>query len=352
MDLQDKIRILVGMAAGTAISVSLLDPTIRLAFRWGLIDKPDQSRKLHRRTTAYMGGAILWASMAILLLVLAFTGGFTPVLPALAAFSILFGVGILDDAYDLKPRVRLVFQGMAVGILAMDRFLDLQMDPRRAMDLVALGAVIVLGVATVNAFNLIDGLDGLALGAGMLTASPMVLAQWNSGDTIGVAIGLAFVSACAGLIRGNLHPARIFLGDAGSLLIGGVVFALALRLPASGDSIAPPLLSGAAPLLAALPLIDMVVVVVGRFQRGRHPFQGDRTHLHHRLLQAGFDHEGTVGWIHMAMSVVAMAQVGIWILGLDAAWSLATLGLWIPAYAALRSIEHASNRSNEGNLPC
>lgn len=348
MDLYDKIWILCFMAAGSAVSTALLDPTIRLAFRIGLIDKPDQTRKLHGKTTAYLGGAILWASMSILLVVLGGLHGFDSILPELLAFGLLFGIGIADDARNLKPSVRLVFQTVAVSMLVLDRFLETNMEASSPADLATALTAILLGVATVNAFNLIDGLDGLALGLGMLTASPLLLSNWNSGDVVGVAIALAFVSACAGLFRGNLHPARIFLGDAGSLLIGGVVFALAIRLPGHGSSELPPLLSGTLPLVVAIPVVDMTVVVGGRLLRGIHPFQADRTHLHHRLLQAGFSHEEVVGWIHMAMAVVAMIQVGIWLADISDLWILGTLGLWLPVYAVLGSIERSNRQPQKG----
>lgn len=347
MDLDDKVLILCFMALGTAVSSSLLGPTIRLAFRIGLIDKPDLSRKLHGKTTAYMGGAILWASMSLVLVVLGGLRGFSPILPILGALGILFAIGIVDDARNLKPLTRLVFQALAVGILVAERFVANDMDPHRPADLATIAVAMVLGLATVNAFNLIDGLDGLAMGLGMLTVSPLLLSNWNSGDTVGVAIALAFVSACAGLFRGNLHPARIFLGDAGSLLIGGVVFALALRLPGQTNVGLPALLSGTLPLVVAIPLIDMVVVVAGRLRRRQHPFMGDRTHLHHRLLRAGFHHDEAVGWIHMAMAVVAMVQVGIWITGASELWMLATWGLWVPVYAGLRSIEHSLHNTRK-----
>lgn len=348
MSKADELQILAIMALGMATSAMLLEPTIKLAFLIGLTDRPDQTRKLHARATAYMGGAILWLCMMALLFGLGGIGGFGKIAPLVVAFSILFGIGIVDDARNLAPRIRLVFQALAVAIIVGDRFVAMDMQLSSGWD-VAIGAIAVLvGVGVVNAFNLIDGLDGLALGLGLLVATPLFLSNWGSGDMVGVALALAFVSACIGLLKGNLYPARIFLGDAGSLLIGGVIFALALRMPGSGVEPLPPMLSGLVPLAACVPVVDMLVVMGRRRMRGQGMFQGDRTHLHHRLQRVGMAHEEVVGWIHGAMSLVVLVQLGLRMLGASDYWILATLMFWVPVYLLLSRLEAMIEQEKKG----
>jgi UDP-N-acetylmuramyl pentapeptide phosphotransferase/UDP-N-acetylglucosamine-1-phosphate transferase len=213
---------------------------------------------------------------------------------------------------------------------------------------IALG-LLVVGIGIVNAYNLLDGLDGLALGTGLLAASPFFFAAWQGRSPGGIAITLAFLAAGTGLLRGNLHPARIFLGDAGSLLLGGVVFAVPLYGPHDIRLTDPNLVGAYFAVVLGVPCIDMLMVMWGRFRRGVPLTRGDRTHLHHRLQRAGFSHEGAVGIIHLAMGLLVLLHTLLVATHRPMWWIAFASPLWIAGYVLLARLErHGSATINQG----
>lgn len=345
MFLQDRLQNLALIVVLVLLSSVLLEPTIRLAYRIGLVDKPDATRKLHTKTTAYMGGALLWFCMSLALIAGTLLKGWGTFGWILAAFTILFATGIVDDAVNLRPSTKLVFQIAAVVLMVLERMLSIPSFGWNLPSCLSVVVLVIVGTGVVNAFNLIDGLDGLSLGLGILTATPLFLYGLGSGDIVGIVIGLAFVATATGLLRGNLHPAKIFLGDSGSLLIGGVVFALALRQAGPGDGLFEHLYRSIIPLAVCIPTVDMVLVMIRRWRNRVPVFQGDRSHLHHRLQRVGLTHEQTVGWIHAAMTVVVVFEIIIGLMGISAGWNLVLLGLWCGTYAALADVENSRKPS-------
>ena len=349
MEIQAKIELITMFAAGVAASVLLLGPTIRLAFRIGLVDKPDKLRKFHGKSTAYMGGAILWVGVMGGLLAEGMLRGTTEMMPVAISCSILFLTGIVDDAHDLRPWLKLVFQFLSVGILVWS--IPAWHPASGSADLAGLCILVVLGVGIVNAFNLIDGLDGLALGIGILSTTPFFLRGWMDSDHLQVAFALAFLAAATGLLKGNLHPAKIFLGDAGSLQVGCIVFAFALQGQAAPGDGNLSRIGELAPLLVGIPFVDMVVVMRSRIGRGVPVFQGERTHIHHRLLKAGHSHESTVGILHAATGVLSLFEAVLVVAGIPLVWTLLALPLWIPVYRLASQQNPVTNATtNEGAI--
>lgn len=342
MDITARMEILVMIAVVLAVSLALLQPTIRLAFRLGIVDRPDAGRKLHARATAYLGGAILWLCLLLSLAVSVRLGAGPSLLAVGAGCTLLFGLGVVDDARNLSPKVKLVGQGLAVAILIAGLHPELRHGSLESWAL--WGLVFVFCVGAVNAFNLVDGLDGLALGLGLLTVTPYFLLAWGRSDLVGTAVALGFAAGATGMLRGNLHPARIFLGDAGSLLIGGTVVALALAAMPHRGELTVGQFEMLAPLAVGVPVIDMLAVMLLRLRRGLPLFQGDRNHLHHRLLRLGLPHEAVVGTIHAAMAMVLLFQILLWKIHASWWWMLALLPGWILAYAVLGRLERRAAR--------
>jgi UDP-GlcNAc:undecaprenyl-phosphate GlcNAc-1-phosphate transferase len=159
-------------------------------------------------------------------------------------------------------------------------------------------------VGITNAINLADGLDGLAGGTTFLCLGALAMLAHSSGQLATAALSLAFAGAILGFLRFNTFPASVFMGDAGSQLLGFAVGVLSLRATQSGTSA----LSAATPiLLLALPILDTLSVMVQRVSEGRSPFSADKNHIHHKLLALGFDH-------HEAVMVIYAIQADLFLL--------------------------------------
>ena len=262
-----------------------------LFLRAGLVDHPDGERRFHIVAVPRMGGVPIVVSYAAALLLAVFfnpVGGrmyiqhqqlFTALLPAAA---IIFVTGLLDDLIGLKPWQKLIGQ-FAGSILAVTLGVRLSL-PHVSPALCAVISVVWL-ISCANAVNLIDGMDGLAAGVGLLASLCVLIVALREGN-VGLALAVAPLAGCLlAFLRYNFAPASVFLGDCGSLTIGFVLGCFALIWSHAGSS----LLGLSAPLMAlALPLIDVCLAIGRRFLRSTPIFQGDRGHIHHMVLGLGF----------------------------------------------------------------
>lgn len=291
-------------AVGFLIAYSLVPAVAKLARAIGAVDYPDH-RRINSKPTPRAGGLAVFAGTQIsILVVVAF-----PVLvesqafpqltwwhPFLAASSILLLVGLLDDACSLKWFVKLCYQALSAAIMfkagvTVGSLLGYELAPGLDFALTVLWFL-----AFINAFNLIDGLDGLATGlASVATCGLIGLAVLRAapGDVMFL---VGFLGSLLGFLRFNFHPARIFLGDSGSMFIGFTVATLALATGTKGGTLA----AVAAPMLAiGVPVFDTLLAIWRRSLRGwladnsgllpviQSLTTPDTDHLHHRLLQSG-----------------------------------------------------------------
>ena len=288
------------------LSVALCAVARRVAPRIGLIDAPD-ARKAHRRPTPLGGGVAMWLAMSLVLATgaLAIRLG-TPVLsPSIAVYAggawdragelaILFGLatavmvlGLLDDCYRLGPMLRLGVQvGLAVVfVVTADRLTMFQSGGTPTK--ILMGTLTVLWiVGLTNSFNFLDNMDGLAASVGLIAALLFVAAQVAVGSLFVPAVLLALAGSLGGFLVHNRPPARLFMGDAGSNFLGFILGTLTVagtftRAGYSSFGVIAPL------LVMAVPLYDTTSVVLIRLREGRSPFQADRRHLSHRLVDRG-----------------------------------------------------------------
>lgn len=301
------------IAAGFAIAMTAfvlsaaLCAVVRLiAPHVGLIDKPD-ARKAHKAPTPLGGGVAIWASTGLVLVAGALVLKVYPTaLPAdLAVYSkgaserigemaILFGLataimvlGLLDDRYRLGPMLRLAVQtGLAIAfVLTADRLTMFQAG--------GIGMKVMMGVVTVvwivgltNSFNFLDNMDGLAGSVGLIASLLFVGAQVAVGSLFVPAVLLVLAGALGGFLTHNRPPARLFMGDAGSNFLGFMLGTLTVAGTFTRAGYSP--YGVIAPLLVmAVPLYDTTSVVLIRLREGRSPFQPDRCHLSHRLVDRG-----------------------------------------------------------------
>ena len=293
----------------------------RVAPRFGLVDKPDGRRKLHGRTTPLGGGlAVLMSSaLAIGLVLLApslwghgFTDRWSGVIGLFAGCVIIAAVGVLDDRYTLRGRFKLTGQVIAVIPVMLGGLVIPSINVcgwQIELGLLAVPFTLFWMLGAINAINFLDGIDGLAATLGVVISVAIAVMAAMGGHPTTSAVALIFAGSLVGFLVFNLPPAKIFLGDAGSMLIGLVTGALAIRASVKG----PGTVLLAAPVaMLMLPILDSVAAIVRRRLSGRTVFSTDRAHLHHRLLDRLGSPARTVAVIGICCAVTSVAGlVGI-----------------------------------------
>ncbi len=284
---------LIAPFAAFLIGVCAFWTVRRLALAVGFVDNPDRWRKLHEAPIPLGGGLAVWlatwSGWGISRLLGASdtradgdAGWFTIAL-AIASFVIL-GLGVIDDRYGLRARQKLAGQVVAAMILVG---LGLRIDAWSAfgvevkLGIFAFPVTVFWVVLVVNAFNLVDGMDGFCGSLGLVAALGITFLAYRSGRVGDAILGLALAGALAAFLRVNLPPARVYLGDAGSMTLGLMISALSVRACSDGSSTAvslPPLVA-----LLTLPLLDVVTAIGRRSITGRSVFTPDRGHIHHCL---------------------------------------------------------------------
>jgi UDP-GlcNAc:undecaprenyl-phosphate GlcNAc-1-phosphate transferase len=269
----------------------------------------------------------------------------------LIAGALICAVGVLDDLFELDALTKLGGQVLAAGFLVtfgIQYYFFPQSDSTQWLLDPAQGALLTgfIVVATVNAVNFVDGLDGLAAGVVGIGAVAFFvfcyqLANINNVSlaTTGALLSAALAGACAGFLPHNFHPARLFMGDSGSMLIGLVLSASAVTLTGqfsvdqisaggagSRASFLPTLLPLLLPIsILIIPILDLVLAVVRRTRAGRSPFAPDKQHLHHRLLEIGHSHRVAVLIMWLWAGLVAFTTVLISLYS-DDPWTWWSLG--------------------------
>lgn len=287
------VSILVLLAISFAVSLALT-PICRDAFlRAGLVDRPDAQRKLHGKPIPRVGGipiAVAYVLSLIAMLVLPLAG--RPVLgehlPAMwrlmPAVLLIFLTGMVDDLYNIGPKQKLAGQLGAAILAWLGGARILGVAGFGLPEWISLPVTIIWLIGCANAFNLIDGTDGLAAGLGLFATLATLGAAFLK-DTFLLALATApLAGALLGFLRYNFPPASIFLGDSGSLLIGfllGAFGALWSQKAVTAVGMAAPL------MVLAIPILDVLLTIARRALRGRPIFSGDRGHIHHRLLDRG-----------------------------------------------------------------
>ena len=288
---------------------------IRVAEAKKLYDEPDDIRKLHTKPIPSLGGLGIFVGFTLAILL---TINFTYTAPEfqyyVAGILLIFFVGMKDDILVLSAMKKFLGQVFVAAILIfkanlvidnMGGFLGVYAIDQSASYLLTLLTIVVI----VNAFNLIDGVDGLAGSLGFLTSLVFGIFFFVNGNIPYGILGFAFASSLLAFLIYNFHPAKIFMGDTGSLLIGVVTSILVIKFiqTAGGYTVYP---VAAAPAvgfaIVLLPLMDTLRVFAIRISHGRSPFSPDRNHIHHLLMDKGLNHK-MVTFTCLAISAVFIA---------------------------------------------
>ncbi len=370
--------LLAGLTAAV-ITFLLVGPVRLLAIKLGAVAWP-RGRDVHVTPTprwgglAMLGGVLAGVAMAYQLpaLRLAFDTSSAEVLGAVLAGVLLVGVGVLDDRYDLDALTKFAGQTTAAGVLIIFgvQWSTFWIPFGGGSDGIS-GSVLSLGygqgmlltvlftVVLVNAMNFVDGLDGLAAGIGMIGALAvgtfaisLILQYGNDPSYYSPALIAAVLGgACVGFLPHNFNPARIFMGDSGSMLIGVLLAAATTsasgKIPVVVDS-PRYYLASLAPLivLAAVlfvPVLDLAMAVVRRTRAGMSPFSPDKMHLHHRLLEIGHSQRRAVLLIYLWAGVLAFGAVALTFIT-DAVVVLWTVGFGLLLAALASAIPRMRHR--------
>lgn len=314
----------------------------RFAYRFNAVALV-RDRDVHTRPIPYFGGAAMLAGVAAAFLVannLPWLGRFESVrhdsLAILAASAIIAGVGIVDDLVELGALAKIAGQVLAAGVVVLggvkiywiplpDRILALD-------NIASIALAVFIILFCVNAINFMDGLDGLAagvvaIGAGSFFAYAYLLSFERDlvRATTAALISVALLGICVGFLPHNVHRARMFMGDSGSMLLGFLLSTSMISLtgqfdPSRLDASGAALVSAYLPLLLpfaviALPFIDLVAAYVRRTMAGKWWFQADKAHLHHRMLALGHSHGRAVALLWLWSAVIGVGTVAIGVSG-------------------------------------
>jgi UDP-GlcNAc:undecaprenyl-phosphate/decaprenyl-phosphate GlcNAc-1-phosphate transferase len=306
-------------ALTSALATLFLTPlAIRLAGRIGAIDLANDDRKVHVTPTPRFGGIAVSGGIAVGLFVALLLLHLSDVWPRVVwvglACTLVLCIGMIDDFHELSAEPKLAVEliagylictaGVAPAALAIPGFGTFALGGWAPV--FAIGWLVLI----TNAQNLIDGVDGLASSQAALVSAVCAIVAALQGDRNGAIVAACVSGACLGFLRHNLSRATIFLGDGGSLLLGFCVGVLTLRMW-TGTTLSEFAVIGPV-LVLSVPLADTWMAFIRRAVAGSSPFAGDRSHLHHRLLQAGLSQlqvTTSLAMITGALALLALAQL-------------------------------------------
>jgi UDP-GlcNAc:undecaprenyl-phosphate GlcNAc-1-phosphate transferase len=290
----------------------------RLAFIIGAVDRPD-ARKIHRSPTARLGGLAVVAGFCAPWFALYFLDNRVTrmfqqhealIFTLVGCGLLMFCVGVADDILDLSPRKKLALQVLVAAAMYWGGFRITELsDPfghSWQLGWIGVPITILWIVGLTNATNLLDGMDGLVAGVAAVLALSLAMINIMGGNIVVALLTFALAGATLGFLPYNFSPARIFLGDSGSLFLGLTMAGISIISffkAATATLVLIPL------LLFALPLFDTTQVVIGRLRRGRHPFSPDRTHVHHRLMRLGLNQKEAAFFLYVISLFLGVAAI-------------------------------------------
>lgn len=285
----------------TALFAALImvPPLRRWALESGNVDHPD-SRKVHSSAIPRIGGIAIF--MSFLFSCLVFVDLVPPVRGILAGGLVIFCTGLIDDIAGLTPKRK--FLGEIVACLVTISVGDLHIltlgnlfgtGPIFLPTWFAIPFTVFAVVGVINAINLLDGLDGLAGGVSVIALICFAILAFRNGNSQAMMLCISLLGALLGFLKYNFYPARIFMGDTGSLGLGFVLGFMAVYLTQMPFSKVSPMVPV---LILGLPILDTVWVMSRRLLHKNSPFAPDQSHLHHKFLNLGFQHRYTVIFIY------------------------------------------------------
>lgn len=300
--------ILLSFIFPATLSVLLFPKLIKIALRIGLMDHPG-GRKVHSKPKPVVGGlgmAIVLLLTCMLLIPLGGLRGYW------AGMALLVLTGLLDDFQEICHQCKFAAQFAAVVCMILYSNILLQSfgnllglgEIRLGITAVPVTVIAVVGV--INSVNMIDGLDGLAGGIALVAFAAFAFLFYWSGNHGLMMVNIALAGTLAGFLIFNWHPAKMFMGDAGSLFIGFSLAFMAIAVSQTPGSRIYPVV----PLLVlSLPIADALTLMTKRLLNGKNPFQADKQHLHHMFMRIGLSRQATVVAIICFSTLMAISAI-------------------------------------------
>ncbi|MFB7995251.1 MraY family glycosyltransferase [Streptomyces sp. NPDC056002] len=346
---------LLTLCITAAVTYLLTGPVRKFAIVAGAMPEI-RARDVHREPTPRLGGIAMFFGLCAGLLVADHLTNLSPVFKMsnepralLSGAALIWLIGVLDDKFEIDALIKLGGQMIAAGVMVMQGLTILWL-PIPGVGTVSLTQwqgtllTVALVVISINAVNFVDGLDGLASGMVCIAASAFFLYSYRLWYGYGIEaaapatlFAAILIGMCLGFLPHNMHPARIFMGDSGSMLIGLVLSAGAISITGQVDpslmklnfggtrdathAMVPVFIPLLMPLtIIAVPFADLVLAIVRRTWKGQSPFAADRGHLHHRLLEIGHSHSRAVLIMYFWSALLSFGAV---------AYSVHSSSMWI-----------------------
>jgi len=278
------------------LTLIFIPPVIFMVKRFKLFDRPN-ARKEHIVPTPTFGGISIFAGMMVSLLFWFKFYNHPSIITFFLSMILLFGVGIMDDLKDLAARYKLVIEVGVATLLAVSGIRITSFGGLFGINELHIMAQYIITVVAIvgitNAFNLIDGIDGLAGGLGFMSLVTLGIFLTISKDLNYAIIAFALAGALLGFLYFNFNPARIFMGDTGSLMLGFVIAVLCVQLMKINSLHPTPVVPNIYVFtlgIVMIPVFDTLRVFGTRIWKGRSPFSADKTHIHHLITNKGFTH--------------------------------------------------------------
>lgn len=294
------VNILLSFITAFVITFVAIPSIIKVANIKHLFDEPDE-RKAHKSKIPTLGGLAIFAGIVIAFTFWSASGHYSNNQYILSAILVLFFIGIKDDIFPLSPIKKFIGQIISTLIIVFPANIRLtSLCGIFGVYEIPLWFSIALSMFTIlviiNAFNLIDGIDGLAAGIGVVASSTFGILFYQSGSYELAILAFALTGSLLAFLRFNFSPAKIFMGDTGSLIVGLVLSVLAITLiEFNKTSLTGFVASSKAPAISIailiIPLFDTLRVFCIRLLRKQSPFKADKNHIHHGLLEIGFTHK-------------------------------------------------------------
>lgn len=312
---QQFLYVIIALICSACIAFTMTPIARVLAFKIGAVDIPKDSRRMHRVAMPLLGGVAIFTAFVVT--VLAFCDlkeNYRIILGLLGGASIIVATGILDDKFSLNPFLKLFLQIVAALVVALCGItIDNVGIFNSNGELFSLGSfsipiTVIWIVAVTNAVNLIDGLDGLSCGVSTISALSILVSSFFMTDVPPIAILLTAILAgsCLGFLPYNFNPAKIFMGDTGSMFLGFTLSTISVIGVFKTDAI----IAYWVPFIAfAVPLFDTTFAFVRRILQGKSPFSADRGHIHHKLIDMGFNQKQSVTILYAISAIFGIASM-------------------------------------------
>lgn len=293
------------------VSLIMTPIVIKLAKKFGFLDIPKDARRMHNKPIPLSGGVAMY--VAIMIGMLVFLKLNRELICVMVGATLILISGLIDDKTDMSPKMKLLFQLAAAGVLLLGKVrVEFFTNPFPIGE-----SVIFLGVLSIpitifwivgitNTVNLIDGMDGLAAGVSLICSISLMVIANKFGYSNMAIIAALLVGACAGFLPYNFNPAKIFMGDTGALFLGFMLSYISvegiMKSAAALTIIVPVLILG-------VPVFDTTFAMIRRKLSGKKIMQADKGHLHHRLLALGLTQKQTVITLYIISVIFGLLAI-------------------------------------------